>query len=173
MPRTAHVDHCSHCRAVRHADIEKDTLLTAGADDYVKLNAAREGNDLVFTVADRGPGVARAEQERIFESFYRPQDQAPDAGHAGVGLSIARRLAVLHNGSLTYSERDGGGSGFTVRLPAVDVESEPEDRVKDDDQHRDRSRDAARDEECDVRDDHMALGPARSGDVARLPLRVD
>ena len=49
---------------------------------------------------------------------------APDAGRAGLGLSIARRLAELQGGTVEYAPRDGGGSLFTLRLPAVDLNSE-------------------------------------------------
>ena len=49
----------------------------------------------------------------------------PDAGHAGLGLSIARTLAELQGGTLTFALRVGGGSEFILRLPAADVSDEP------------------------------------------------
>lgn len=88
----------------------------------VALCVKREGPELVFVVADRGRGVTPSEKARIFDAFYRPAGASPDAGHAGLGLSIARTLAELQGGTLTYSIRDGGGSEFTLRLPAADVE---------------------------------------------------
>jgi two-component system sensor histidine kinase KdpD len=88
----------------------------------VDLHARREGDELVLTVSDRGAGVAPDEQQRIFEAFYRPAGATPDAGRSGLGLSIARTLAELQGGSLTYAARVGGGSVFTLRLPAADVE---------------------------------------------------
>ncbi len=87
----------------------------------IEMTASREGASLVFAVSDRGPGVAEAERDRIFEAFYRPEGAAPDAGHAGLGLAIARDLAVLQSGTLTYEPRPGGGSTFLLRLPAADV----------------------------------------------------
>lgn len=72
---------------------------------------------LAIRVADRGPGIAPSEQERVFEAFYRPAAEAPDAGHAGLGLSIARQLAEMQGGNLGYVAREGGGSVFTLRLP--------------------------------------------------------
>jgi two-component system sensor histidine kinase KdpD len=92
------------------------------AGGVVDLAARREGSELVFTVADRGSGVATAEQERIFDAFYRPTGATPDCGHAGLGLSIARTLAELQGGTLSYAIRDGGGSEFTLRLPAADID---------------------------------------------------
>jgi two-component system sensor histidine kinase KdpD len=46
---------------------------------------------------------------------------SPDAGGAGLGLSIARRLAEVQGGTLTYEPRPGGGSTFVLRLRAADV----------------------------------------------------
>ena len=86
----------------------------------VDLAVRREGDMLLFAVADRGPGIAPADRDRIFEPFYRAADSTPDAGRAGLGLSIARRLAEIQGGSLGFELRPGGGSVFVLRLPAID-----------------------------------------------------
>ena len=88
----------------------------------VELRAEREEGWLLLTVADRGTGVAAEEKHRIFEPFYRPSDATPDVGHAGLGLSIARQLADVQGGTVVYSEREGGGSIFQLRLPAADLD---------------------------------------------------
>jgi len=88
----------------------------------VEVSVRRDGGDLVFTVADRGPGVATAERERIFEPFYRPPDAIPDAGRSGLGLAIARQLAELQGGRVLYQAREGGGSLFHLLLPAADLD---------------------------------------------------
>lgn len=88
----------------------------------VELGVRRDGDALVFTVTDKGPGVPAAEAERIFQPFYRHADTAPDVGRAGLGLSIARRLAEIQQGTLSYEPRTGGGSVFVLRLPAIDLE---------------------------------------------------
>jgi two-component system sensor histidine kinase KdpD len=90
--------------------------------ESVELGVRRDGDALLFTVADRGPGIPAAESDRIFQAFYRHADSAPDVGRAGLGLSIARRLAEIQQGSLSYEPRPGGGSIFVLRLPAVDLE---------------------------------------------------
>jgi two-component system sensor histidine kinase KdpD len=87
----------------------------------VELCAERNDRWLVFSVKDRGAGVASDEQHRIFEAFYRPADATPDVGHPGLGLSIARSLADLQGGTVSYHARVGGGSIFELRLPAADV----------------------------------------------------
>ena len=68
--------------------------------EAVELAARRDGDTLVFSVSDRGPGVAEPDIARIFEPFYRAQTSAPDSGRAGLGLSIARTLAEIQGGSL-------------------------------------------------------------------------
>ncbi len=87
----------------------------------IEVSALRDGAWLVLSVADRGAGVPPMEQERIFEPFYRPADATPDGGHAGLGLSIARSLAEVQGGTVSYGEREGGGSIFELRLPVADV----------------------------------------------------
>jgi two-component system, OmpR family, sensor histidine kinase KdpD len=87
----------------------------------VDLAVKRDGAWLVFTVSDHGKGVPPGDRDRIFEPFYRPAGIPPDVPGAGLGLSIARVLAEAQAGSISYSEREGGGSVFTLRVPAIDV----------------------------------------------------
>jgi two-component system sensor histidine kinase KdpD len=88
----------------------------------IDIEVRREEGMLRFTVSDRGPGIAAAERERIFEPFYRLSGASPDAGvGAGLGLAIARRLAEAQGGSVSYADRPDGGSCFTLLLPAVDL----------------------------------------------------
>jgi two-component system, OmpR family, sensor histidine kinase KdpD len=90
------------------------------AGSAIDVSVHRAGEHLEFIVADRGPGVADAERQRVFEPFYRPNRDVPDAGGAGLGLSIARQLAEAQGGSVVFEPRDGGGSRFVFRLPAAD-----------------------------------------------------
>jgi len=100
--------------------------LLENADKYsppgepIELTVSRAGEQLRFAVADRGPGVEATETSRIFEPFYRAPDVAPDIGGAGLGLAIARRLAAEQAGDVLYEARRGGGSVFTLVLPAAD-----------------------------------------------------
>ncbi len=72
----------------------------------------------IIRVADRGPGVPAAHRERIFEKFHRVDDTlVAEKGGAGLGLSIARRLARGLGGDLRYVERTGGGAEFVLLLP--------------------------------------------------------
>jgi two-component system sensor histidine kinase KdpD len=99
--------------------------LIENADKYspsgesIELGVERHGTELRFSVSDRGPGVLLTERERIFEPFYRAPGAAPDVGGAGLGLASARRLAVEQGGDVRYEMRPGGGSRFTLVLPAA------------------------------------------------------
>ena len=92
------------------------------------VSVRRDGPWLSFIVADRGRGVPHSERDRIFEPFYRPPGVQADTHGAGLGLSISRALAQAQGGSLIVETRQGGGSVFTLHLPAIDVAetSEPD-----------------------------------------------
>ncbi len=94
----------------------------------ILVTARRADDTLRITVMDRGPGVPDSEIERIFTPFYRAGGAPSDAGSAGLGLSLARRMAELQGGSLTYSPREGGGSAFTLVLPAAELRDAEEAR---------------------------------------------
>ena len=69
-------------------------------------------------VADRGPGVPADQRERIFEKFHRVDDRlTAEKGGAGLGLSIARRLARGLGGELRCEARAGGGAEFVLTFP--------------------------------------------------------
>jgi len=90
----------------------------------IELGAERVGDEIRLAVADRGAGVRAGEEERIFEPFYRPPGQ-PDTGGAGLGLSIARRMAEAQGGRVSYAPREGGGSVFVLELPATSIGDAP------------------------------------------------
>ncbi|MGW6910333.1 ATP-binding protein [Streptomyces sp. NPDC054940] len=72
----------------------------------------------VVAVADDGDGVAEADRERIFERFVRLDEaRSRDDGGAGLGLAIARDVAVRHGGTLTVGRAPAGGALFELRLP--------------------------------------------------------
>jgi two-component system sensor histidine kinase KdpD len=84
----------------------------------VQLRARRSGDALVFDVEDRGAGIGPGEAHRIFEPFYRGATIPDGVRGTGLGLAIARQLAEAQGGSLAYAARDGGGSCFTLTVPA-------------------------------------------------------
>jgi len=71
-----------------------------------------------FTVTDSGPGIADDQKHRVFERFYRGDASRSEKENYGLGLSIAREIALLHKGKLTVEDAQGGGSIFILSLPA-------------------------------------------------------
>ena len=86
------------------------------AGSPIEIAARVEADALVLEVGDRGPGLAAGEEQRVFEKFYR---RAPENGQpgAGLGLAIARAVAVAHGGRITAANRSGGGAVFSLTLP--------------------------------------------------------
>lgn len=69
-------------------------------------------------ILDRGNGVPRGCEEKIFEKFYRAHDSlASGIQGSGLGLTLARQIARAHGGDVIYEPRQGGGSCFCLRLP--------------------------------------------------------
>jgi two-component system sensor histidine kinase SenX3 len=86
----------------------------------VQVRVSAEPNAVEIAVIDQGVGIPARDLERIFERFYRV-DRARSrlTGGTGLGLSIVRHIAVNHSGSVRVESREGEGSTFTLRLPAV------------------------------------------------------
>jgi signal transduction histidine kinase len=81
----------------------------------VAATATEDGISIV--VSDTGIGIASAEQERIFEPFYRSSRDRRFPQGMGLGLSIAYDLVVAHGGRLTVDSQPGYGSRFGIWLP--------------------------------------------------------
>ena len=77
-----------------------------------------EGTVAVLRFTDNGPGVPPEEQERVFEAFHRlPPAEGRAAGGSGLGLALARGIAVLHGGALRITQSGADGTTFELRLP--------------------------------------------------------
>ena len=83
----------------------------------VSVEAGVENGMTWIHVSDTGPGIALAEQARIFTPHYRGQTGRRFSQGMGLGLSIARDLVVAHNGRLEVKSTPGRGSRFTIWLP--------------------------------------------------------
>lgn len=94
----------------------------------IEIRASRQEDALLIEVADRGPGVAPEEAERVFERFYR--GSAATGSHeggvgAGLGLTICRGIVIAHGGTIWIEPRAGGGSIVRFTLPTDGAPVEP------------------------------------------------
>jgi two-component system sensor histidine kinase SenX3 len=85
----------------------------------VSISRRRRGDNIEIAVTDRGIGIARADQERVFERFFRVDKARSRAtGGTGLGLAIVKHVAANHNGSIRLWSQPGTGSTFTLSIPA-------------------------------------------------------
>jgi signal transduction histidine kinase len=84
----------------------------------VTVRVGREGARVRLSVRDRGPGIAAADQARIFARFERAAP-ARGPGGLGLGLWIARGVVEAHGGTLSVESAPGEGATFTIDLPAL------------------------------------------------------
>jgi signal transduction histidine kinase len=85
----------------------------SGATRAIAVDAGVDGSEGLFVqVADRGPGIAEADLERVFESFYSTKPKG-----LGIGLAISRKLIEAHGGTLRAEHNPEGGAVFRLTLP--------------------------------------------------------
>jgi signal transduction histidine kinase len=92
----------------------------AGGD--VDIDVAPSDKDVVISVRDRGIGIPADQQSRIFELFFRAHAGTPhDIGGLGIGLFMAREIAIRHGGMMWFESEEGKGSTFSMRLPRAEA----------------------------------------------------
>jgi two-component system sensor histidine kinase SenX3 len=99
----------------------------------VSISRRRRGDNVEIAVTDRGIGIARGDQERVFERFFRVDKARSRAtGGTGLGLAIVKHVAANHNGSIRLWSQPGTGSTFTLSIPAYPDTDDESDQRSDD-----------------------------------------
>ena len=89
-----------------------------GSTVSLVAQASKDGQYGIIRVVDHGRGISKADQGRIFERFYRADNQNEQtAVGIGLGLAIVKHVALTHHGSVTVWSAPGEGSTFTLMLP--------------------------------------------------------
>jgi PAS domain S-box-containing protein len=91
------------------------------AGGQIRVSVSQEGDEAVLRVADNGLGITSDLLPRVFDLFVQGERTLDRSqGGLGIGLTLARRLVALHHGNVSaFSEGEGRGSTFEVRLPQV------------------------------------------------------
>lgn len=91
--------------------------------NLVRVATKEEAETMTITVVDQGIGIAPADQERIFERFFRvDRARSRSTGGTGLGLSIVRHVVDNHGGKISVQSEEGQGAAFSVTLPMTTQE---------------------------------------------------
>jgi signal transduction histidine kinase len=95
-----------------------DNALKFGGAAEIEV-IAHADQSLSLHVLDRGPGIAEGELSEVIKPFYRVESSRNrDTGGTGLGLAIAQQLTIALGGTLTLTNREGGGLSAQLKLPA-------------------------------------------------------
>jgi two-component system sensor histidine kinase SenX3 len=123
-PRGAMVYGSDSQVATAVTNLVENAIAYSGADTKVALALRTDDDWIEIDVTDQGIGIAPHDVDRIFERFYRAdQARSRSTGGTGLGLAIVKHIATNHGGRVDVSSTLGGGSTFTLRLPARPPES--------------------------------------------------
>jgi len=87
-------------------------MKTMAAGKRIVVTSSVEGDCIVLTVSDSGPGIAAEIKDKIFDPYFTTKSDG-----TGIGLSISHRIVTDHGGSLTVSDSDLGGAEFRIEIP--------------------------------------------------------
>jgi two-component system sensor histidine kinase KdpD len=85
----------------------------------IVVSAESNGNYVMISVADQGPGIDALELGLIFDKFYRGKDQRAIVQGTGMGLPIAKALVEAHGGTISVTSQQDHGSVFSFTLPVA------------------------------------------------------
>ncbi len=90
------------------------------SDSPIEISAHVQGDQMVISIADRGPGIPPADLERVFDKFYRVLGRTTERPTgSGLGLAVSKGLIEAHGGRIWAENREGGGAVFRFTLPLI------------------------------------------------------
>lgn len=104
-----------------------NALRYSPSDQAVQVSVQTHPDRVCLCVADQGPGIPQADQEHIFERFYRLEaDRNRQQGGTGLGLPIVKELVDWHQGKLELDSQTGQGTVFRICFSALPIPSPPQ-----------------------------------------------
>jgi signal transduction histidine kinase len=99
-------------------NLANNAIKYSGEGRYLGLDVRRDDGRLVISVTDRGVGIPKAEQKKIFEKFYRVEDTLIHTTKgSGLGLALVQHIMDAHGGTVELESEPGKGSTFRLLLP--------------------------------------------------------
>jgi two-component system phosphate regulon sensor histidine kinase PhoR len=106
-----------------HYTLEGGTVSLATSTISIEADGGLK-REAIIRVSDTGIGIAKDQQSRVFERFYRvDKSRARDMGGTGLGLAIVKHLSQSFGGSVHLESQLGKGCQFEIRLPIADPQS--------------------------------------------------
>ena len=100
------------------SNLVDNAIKYSGEVKQFSIKTQTRGSDLAIEIADRGIGIPRAEQAKVFEKFYRVGNGlVHDVKGSGLGLSLVKHIVEAHHGTISVESDTGKGSRFTILLP--------------------------------------------------------
>lgn len=117
MPEGFHADVTGDAELLRRAfeNVLRNALRFSPGDSTIGVTLSEEPERIVVTIEDEGPGVAPDQIDRLFEPFHRGEGET---GGFGLGLAIAQRAVIVHEGTIAAENRARGGLRVRITLPA-------------------------------------------------------
>ena len=92
----------------------------------ITVSAAREGNYVTVSVADRGKEIKWSDRDKLFKKFQRlERGETGERGGTGLGLAICKEIVERHHGRIYYQAGITGGNVFTFTVPVFEEQNEP------------------------------------------------
>jgi len=148
------------------ANLVTNAIKFTPRDGTVTLGCQRAGPNVRIWVRDTGPGIPPEQQHKLFLEFARLDTTLPDGEKpkgSGLGLSIVKRIADAHDGTVTVQSSPGQGATFTLTVPAADPEPAVSDQLGFANREPESSENPAPTEDdttLPVQEDHDTLSPA-------------
>ena len=111
-------------------NLADNALRYSPAGSPVRLRLRRDGDAARLDVDDAGPGIARADRERVFDRFVRRSAGADAPQGTGLGLAIVKSVAERHGATVALGDSPQGGLRVTVKLPLDAAGSAPQPRER-------------------------------------------